>query len=165
MTDRVNRWISSIDVVLVVIAVAVFAASLLVWLIALPVPRETVFLATTIALVISLMLVVNVSVLVIFRLQRRVSDLEDSLRAGGTDKKPVAENPVIVVTLSNTERRVINSLEECGGRMTQDELRMATGLSKSTLSVAISSLERKSLVDRETHGRTKLVILVHSVTK
>ncbi len=72
---------------------------------------------------------------------------------------------VIVVTLTNTERRIINRLEENEGQMTQDELRRATGLSKSTLSVTLSTLERKSLVSRMESGRTKIVVLEQKVTR
>ena len=132
----------------------------------MPIARETVFLAATIALVISLVLVVNVAVLVLFRLQQRVSHLE-SLVAGKEDA--VTETPsepeVIVVTLTPIERRVINRLEENGGTLTQDELRRATGLSKSTLSVTLKGLERKSLVSRKEAGRTKNVKLERKVPR
>ena len=75
------------------------------------------------------------------------------------------KEPAIVVTLSNTERRIINRLEENEGRMAQDELRRATGLSKSTLSVALQTLERKSLIEREASGRTKIVHLRRKISR
>jgi uncharacterized membrane protein len=81
---------------------------------------------------------------------------------------PVIEpspDKVLVVTLTNTERRIINRLEENGGQMAQDELRRATGLSKSTLSVTLSTLERKSLISRAESGRTKIVTLEHNVSR
>ena len=130
----------------------------------MPVARDIVFLATTIALVISLVLVLNVAVLVVIRLQRRVSHLEGMMVTSNAQTPTPAEK-VLVVTLSNMERRIINRLEENGGQMTQDELRRATGLSKSTLSVTLSTLERKSLISRTESGRTKIVTLEHDVTR
>jgi len=131
---------AKIDAVLVGISVVILSASVWIWMAAMPIAKEIVFLATTIALVISLVLVVNVAVLVVLRLQRRVSRLEGML-AGTETQVPVSESEkVLVVTLSSTERRVINRLEENGGEMAQDELRRVSGLSKSTLSVTLSSL-------------------------
>ena len=71
----------------------------------------------------------------------------------------------VVVTLSNTERRIINQLEAAGGTLTQNEIRRLTGLSKSTLSVNLAGLERKSLISRETTGRTKTVHLIRKVER
>ena len=129
----------------------------------MPVAQETVFLAVTIALVISLILIVNVSVLVVLRLQKRVSTLEDLM----TRTQPEVKEPdqVVVITLTNTERRIINRLEENGGEMAQDELRQVTGLSKSTLSVTLATLERKSLISRIESGKTKRVVLKQKVTR
>ncbi|RLI55790.1 MAG: hypothetical protein DRO87_02445 [Candidatus Thorarchaeota archaeon] len=160
---RTQRWTSAIDIMLVVVSVASLFFAMLTWINAMQVAKEVVFLATTIALLVSLVLVVNVAVLVIMRLQRRVSDLET--RVASSSETTPAESTVRVVTLTNTERRVINRLEENGGEMGQDELRRITGLSKSTLSVTLSALERKALVSREVRGRTKTVRLLESVAR
>ena len=154
-----------IDVVLVLVSIIILTAALAIWIIALPISRETVILAVTIALVISLILVLNAAILVVLRLQRRVTQLEDAVttKSDAIEKRP--EELVVVVTLTNTERRIINRLEDNGGFMAQDELRRVTGLSKSTLSVTLSGLERKSLVTRETSGRTKIVRLSRKVTR
>lgn len=157
--DRSKR----LDIILVAVSVAILLGALWTWISAMPVAREIVFLATTIALVISLVLVLNVAILVVMRLQRRVSDLEDMMVTSPTEV-PSPEK-VLVVTLTNTERRIINRLEENGGQMAQDELRRATGLSKSTLSVTLSTLERKSLISRAESGRTKIVTLEHDVAR
>lgn len=153
------------DAVLVAVAIVVLLGSVWIWLAAMPVAREVVILATTIALVVSLVLVVNVFVLILFRLQRRITHLEESLVSPDSGSAPPIEDRVIVVTLTNVERRILNRLEENGGRMPQDELRRVTGISKSTLSVSLSALERKSLVAREDSGRTKTVILKQTVPK
>ena len=157
--DRSKR----LDIILVVISVVILVGALWIWISAMPVAREIVFLATTIALVISLVLVLNVAILVVLRLQRRVSDLE-GMMVTPTTEEPTPKK-VLVVTLSNTERRIINRLEENGGHMAQDELRRATGLSKSTLSVTLSTLERKSLISRTESGRTKIVTLERNVSR
>ncbi|MFX0054360.1 MAG: helix-turn-helix transcriptional regulator [Promethearchaeota archaeon] len=163
--SRADSFGKRIDVVLVLLSIIILSAALWIWIIALPISRETVILATTIALVISLILVLNAAVLIVLRLQRRVSQLEDAIAAIPENAEPASEEPVVVVTLSNTERRIINRLEENDGFMAQDELRRVTGLSKSTLSVTLSGLERKSLVTRETSGRTKIVRLSRKVAR
>jgi uncharacterized membrane protein len=160
---RAGEWSKSVDVVLVIISIVTLFAALWTWMSAMPVAKEIVFLATTIALVISLVLVLNVAILVVIRLQRRVSHLEGLMIT--TNTQETSPEKVLVVTLSNTERRVINRLEEQGGQMAQDELRRATGLSKSTLSVTLSTLERKSLITRSESGRTKIVTLKHDVAR
>ncbi|MFW9926636.1 MAG: helix-turn-helix transcriptional regulator [Candidatus Thorarchaeota archaeon] len=157
--DRIKR----LDIALVIISLGTLSIALWTWITALPVAREIVFLATTIALVISLVLILNVAVLVVIRLQRRVSLLEDMVT--NSEITETIPEKVVVVTLTNTERRIINRLEENGGQMTQDELRRATGLSKSTLSVTLSTLERKTLVTRMESGRTKIVVLEQKVTR
>jgi DNA-binding HxlR family transcriptional regulator len=153
-----------IDIVLVAISVVILSVALWTWVSALPVAKETVFLATTIALVISLVLVLNVAVLVVIRLQRRVSHLEGIMVTSAIREDPPTEK-ILVVTLTNTERRIINRLEEHNGQMAQDELRRATGLSKSTLSVTLATLERKSLITRTESGRTKIITLKHDVAR
>ena len=160
---RAGEWSKRTDIILVIISVVILSAALWTWVSAMPVAREIVFLATTIALVISLVLVLNVAVLVVIRLQRRVSHLEGMMVTSDATETPPEK--VLVVTLTNTERRIINRLEENGGQMAQDELRRATGLSKSTLSVTLSTLERKSLISRTESGRTKIVVLEHDVSR
>ncbi len=163
MMPRAGEWSKRVDVVLVIISIVTLFAALWTWMSAMPVAKEIVFLATTIALVISLVLVLNVAILVVIRLQRRVSHLEGLMVT--TNTLETSPEKVLVVTLSNTERRVINRLEEQGGQMAQDELRRATGLSKSTLSVTLSTLERKSLITRSESGRTKIVTLKHDLAR
>jgi len=160
---RAGAWRKRIDVVLVILSIVTLSTALWIWVTAMPVARETVFLATTIALVISLVLIVNVSILIVLRLQKRVSTLEELITGNIAKESP--QEKVVVVTLTNTERRIINRLEDSGGEMAQDELRRATGLSKSTLSVTLSTLERKSLVSRVESGRTKIVVLKQKVTR
>ena len=156
MTERRSSGIS-LDIVLVIIAITTLAISIWIWIIAMPIAREVVYLAATIALVISLVLIINVVVLVVLRMQRRISHLEDVITDSSVE--------ILVITLTNTERRIINKLEENEGEMHQDELRRATGLSKSTLSVTLSTLERKSVITRRTSGRTKIVVLTQHIPR
>ena len=160
---RFGEWRKRIDIVLVLLSITTVTSALWIWTTAMPVAREIVFLATTIALIIALVLIVNVSVLIVLRLQKRVTTLEE-LVTGNATKESLQEK-VVVVTLTNTERRIINRLEDNGGEMAQDELRRATGLSKSTLSVTLSTLERKSIISRTESGRTKIVVLEQKIPR
>ncbi|NHJ12704.1 MAG: MarR family transcriptional regulator [Candidatus Thorarchaeota archaeon] len=154
-----------IDILLVASSIIILIAALWIWISALPIAREVVAIATTIALIIALVLTVNVSILVILRLQHRVSKLEDELATQSVTDESTLEPSVIVVTLNNTERRIINRLEENDGQMDQDELRKATGISKSTLSVTLQTLEGKALIERTSTGRTKTIRLIKKVNR
>lgn len=161
--SRTSDWRKRFDILLVFLSVITLSSALWVWITAMPVARETVFLATTIALVISLVLIVNISILIVLRLQKRVTHLEELVSGNTTNEAP--QDKIVVVTLTNTERRIINRLEDNGGEMGQDELRRATGFSKSTLSITLTTLERKSIVRRVDSGRTKRVILEQKVKR
>ncbi len=157
-----GNWI---DIILVVITLATLSIAVLTWFQAMTIFRDDVYIATTVALVISLVLVLNIAILVVLRLQRRVDQLEGVLSAQTETSVDQSPPEVLVVTLTNTERRIINRLEDNGGNMAQDELRRATGLSKSTLSVTLAGLERKSLISRESSGRTKIVVLEKKIPR
>ncbi len=162
MTEKRTIGIRT-DIILVIVAVTTLVISIWIWMLAMPIAREVIYLAATIALVISMVLIINVVVLVVLRMQRRITQLEDVI-ASNVEQTPL-EPEIIVITLTNIERRIINRLEEHNGEMAQDELRRATGLSKSTLSVTLSGLERKSVIERITSGRTKIVSLVKNVPR
>ncbi len=161
MASKSSR-ISRLDILITAFSIVILIGAIWVWTAAASISREIVLLFTTVALIIALVLVVNVAVLILLRLQRRITDLESVLN---TDQPEDSPAQVVVVTLTNTERRIINRLEENGGSLPQDELRRITGMSKSTLSVALTSLERKSLVRREAFGKTKIVTLQSSVRR
>ncbi len=156
---------SRLDLALVIVSAVTLGLAAWVWVEARQIAREVAFFATTIALVIALVLVVNVAVLIIVQLHRRVAQLEVALYDNDRQTETPNDREVVIVTLTPTERRVINRLEENGGQMTQDELRRTTGLSKSTLSVTLGALERKSLITREVSGRTRIVTLVQRVVR
>ena len=157
---RAGEWRKRFDIILVFLSIVTLSTALWIWITAMPVARETVFLATTIALVIALVLIVNP------KNEQSVMGRPtlEELVTGSTTKESPQER-VVVVTLTNTERRIINRLEDNGGEMAQDELRRATGLSKSTLSVTLSTLERKSIISRVESGRTKIVVLEQKVPR
>ena len=152
-----------LDAILVVSSITILISALWIWISALPIEIEVVTIATTIALVIALVLTVNASILVVLKLQHRVSSLEKVIAARDVAKE--SEPSVIVVTLSNMERRILNQLEAGDGQMGQDELRRATGISKSTLSVNLQALEGKGLIERATSGRTKTIRLLREVNR
>lgn len=152
-----------VDFALVVLAVIVLAIAAWTWLAVFPVAQQVVLVAMTSAVVASLVLVVSALFLLVLRLRSRVARLEQYVAqpagSSGATRLSIAE----VVTLSNVERRIINCLEDSPEGLAQDELRRTTGLSKSTLSVALTDLERKSLIARQDLGRTKVVRLIREV--
>ena len=94
------------------------------------------------------------------RLKARVERLEFVI---DPESQSHQEPQVRLVTLSNTERRVLNQLRSLNSPLTQRELQDRTGLSKATLSVALSSLETKGIVRRNQVGRTNVVSLIRDV--
>lgn len=151
------------DLALVLLAIVVLAIAAWTWLAVFPIAQQVVLLAITSAVIASLALMVSALFLLVLRLRSRVARLEQYVAqpadSPGSARLSIAE----VVTLTNVERRVINRLEERPDGLTQEELRRTTGLSKSTLSVALADLERKSLVVRQELGRTKVVRLIREV--
>lgn len=153
------------DLLLFVLAIVVLGVAGWTWVIVFPFAQEIVFFAITFALIASLVLVFSAVVLVVMRLRSRVARLEQFVGHPSTIAESEVQAPVQVVTLSNVERRILNRLEEEGGSLAQDRLRRATGLSKSTLSMALGNLEAKSLISRRKYGRTKLVTLVRKIRR
>ncbi|MEM2141815.1 MAG: MarR family transcriptional regulator [Candidatus Thorarchaeota archaeon] len=153
------------DVLLVLLSLVMMFAALWMWFMSRSIGLEVVLLATTAALVISLLAVLATLALLILRLQEKIVDLELRVMNSLEPSKDSATEQVILVALNNVERRILNCLEEHGARMTQDDIRRAVGVSKSTLSTALSSLERKQIIEREIDGRKKTVILRRSVVR
>ncbi|MFX1561855.1 MAG: helix-turn-helix transcriptional regulator [Promethearchaeota archaeon] len=153
------------DILLFMLAIIVLGIAGWTWIVVVPVAHEIVFIAITFALIASLILMLSAVVLVVLSLRSRVKRLEHLVDQTATSPEPVSQAPVQVVTLSNVERRILNRLEEEGGALTQEKLRRVTGLSKSTLSVALGDLERKSLITRKDYGRTKIVNLVRKIRR
>ena len=152
-----------VDLALVILAVVVLAVAAWTWLSVFPVAQQIVLIAMTSAVIASLALMVSALFLLVLRLRGRVARLEQYVAQ--PSGSPIAARLSIaeVITLTNVERRIINRLEESPEGLTQEELRRTTGLSKSTLSVALADLERKSLVTRQELGRTKVVRLIRAV--
>lgn len=152
-----------VDLALVFLAVVVLTVSAWTWLVVFPIAQQVVLVAISSAVVASLVLMVSALSLLVLRLRSRVARLEQyvaqSTSSSGATRLSIAE----VVTLSNVERRIVNCLEQSPEGLAQDELRRTTGLSKSTLSVALTDLERKSLVARQDLGRTKVVKLIREI--
>jgi uncharacterized membrane protein len=151
------------DLALVVLAVIVLAIAAWTWLSVSPVAQQVVLFAITSAVVASVVLTVSALFLLVLRLRSRVARLERYVTQPSTASTSPRLSIAQVITLTNVERRIINRLEESPDGLTQDDLRRTTGLSKSTLSVALTDLERKSLIARQELGRTKIVRLVREV--
>ncbi|MFX1564335.1 MAG: helix-turn-helix transcriptional regulator [Promethearchaeota archaeon] len=153
------------DLLLFGLAIVVLAIAGWTWIVVLPVAQEIVFLAITFALIVALVLVFSAVILVVMRLRSRVTRLEQLVSHPTASVGSGVKTPIQVVTLSNVERRILNRLEDEGGSLAQDRLRRVTGLSKSTLSTALSNLEAKSIISRKEYGRTKLVTLVRKIRR
>ncbi len=153
------------DIFLILLSFVVLFVSVWVWIISSSIPKEIVTFAATFSLIISLVLVISVIILIILRLQERIADLESKVSAPESPSATPAPESIVVVTLNNTERRIINRLAEHGGNLTQEELRRITGLSKSTLSVTLSVLEKKGIISRTLAGRTKMVHLEQDIRR
>jgi uncharacterized membrane protein len=152
-----------VDLTLVVLAVVVLAVSAWTWLSVSPVAQQIVLVAITSAVVASVVLMVSALFLLVLRLRSRVARLEQYVAQPSTPSASPRLSIAEVITLTNVERRIINRLEESPEGLTQEDLRRTTGLSKSTLSVALTDLERKSLIVRQELGRTKMVRLIREV--
>lgn len=63
--------------------------------------------------------------------------------------------------LGPKERKIYDTLVEAKGLLFQGEIAERTGLSKSTTSVVLGRLEAAGLVERRTHGMSKVVRLRH----
>lgn len=68
-----------------------------------------------------------------------------------------SEMMAVIDTLTPRERSIIEALINHGGRMTQTEMRYETGAPKSSLTMALISLEKRKLVTRREWGRTNVV--------
>ncbi len=65
---------------------------------------------------------------------------------------------ILMKGLSPEEQKVMESLREQNG-ISQYTLRLRTGLHKSKLSIVLEWLEKKELITRQVHGKSKLVFL------
>lgn len=80
-------------------------------------------------------------------------------------EKPEIEKklPDMELHLKEDEKAVVNVLKLKGGSTTQSTLRIATGLSKATLSRILMELEQRNIILKEKKGNKNLVILKSSV--
>ena len=62
--------------------------------------------------------------------------------------------------LSSAEARIIKTLADAGGELTQKEICRRTGYSKSRVSTLVSKLVEKGVVRKEPMGKTNKIILV-----
>lgn len=77
-------------------------------------------------------------------------------------KKGIAvtsEMKKVMETLSENERRIVETLISGGGKATQAKLRRETGIAKSSLSGHLNALDRKKIIKKREYGRTNIVEL------
>jgi uncharacterized membrane protein len=64
----------------------------------------------------------------------------------------------VVASVNGDLERIISFLDEQGGRATQKEIRKLFPYSEAKVSLMISELESKELVERFKKGRSKVVV-------
>ena len=75
-------------------------------------------------------------------------------------RKGVEASDAILPLLNDAEREILKLLSTSeNGMMTQRDIQDATGYSKAKVSVTVSLLERKGLVEKKAKGRTRIVKL------
>jgi len=73
------------------------------------------------------------------------------------DPETTREIAAIMSTLTEREQSVLKALLERGGRMTQAEIKYETGISKSSLSGILTSMEKRKLITKKECGRTNAI--------
>jgi DNA-binding HxlR family transcriptional regulator len=69
------------------------------------------------------------------------------------------EIAAVMTTLTDREQSVLKALLKHGGKMTQAEIKHETGISKSSLSGILTSLERRKVITKNELGRTNIIEL------
>lgn len=156
----VRRKGLSVDIILIIVSFVLLGVAILLWYSATVAGQNIMILITSITILLSVILIFDATLLIMNRLKARVERLEIVV---DPELQSQQEPQVRLVTLSNSERRVLNQLRSLDGPLTQRELQDHTGLSKATLSVALSSLEMKGIVQRDQVGRTNVVSLIRDV--
>ncbi len=164
MAQRLDRNLG-IDLFFVGLALVILVLVGWTWITVFPLAQQFVLFVIGVTLVVSVLFLIGALLLVVVRLRARIVHLEDIMSQQRNDNALTSRTSVQVITLSNVERRILNRLEEEGGSVVQDQLRRITGLSKSTLSVTLTNLERKALIRRRNFGRTKLIELIQKVRR
>jgi uncharacterized membrane protein len=65
----------------------------------------------------------------------------------------------VMKILNEKERAIVEEVIKAGGKLTQMEVFMRTGIPKSTLSRTLKSLERRNLIELRPIGNTNLVVI------
>ncbi|MFX0097112.1 MAG: helix-turn-helix transcriptional regulator [Candidatus Hodarchaeota archaeon] len=156
----VRRKGLNVDIILIIVSFVLLGAAILLWYSSIMAGQNIMVLITSITMLLSVILIFDAIMLIMNRLKARVERLEIVV---DPDLQSQQEPQVRLVTLSNSERRVLNQLRSLNSPLTQRELQDQTGLSKATLSVALSSLEMKGIVQRDQVGRTNVVSLIRDV--
>lgn len=106
-------------------------------------------------ILISALIALGIYMIFFEKAQREiVSVLENQKRIQTEEEK----YGLLLKGLSEDEKKVLNAVKEQDG-ITQETLRLRTGLHKSKLSIILSGLEKKELVKKMQEGKTNRVFI------
>lgn len=87
---------------------------------------------------------------------------EEEVAIPQTEKKEIlvtSEMKKVMETLSENERRIVETLIRDGGKATQAKVRRETSIAKSSLSGHLNALDRKKIIKKREYGRTNIIEL------
>ena len=91
-------------------------------------------------------------------IQQTQQEIVRSIKQKEKEQTSEEKFQILLKGLGEDERKVVNAVREQDG-ITQQTLRLRTGLHKSKLSILLDGLEKKGLITRVEEGKTKKVHL------
>ena len=156
-----------LDILLLVISIFLTIISALLFGYAIGSSQAIIVIIALITLILEAIMIVLALFLVMREYRPQISNYQNRkvqtvnqsalIEKRSEDVSIKTEKPIII-TLSSIERRIINVLREMN-HLTQKEVAEKTGLSKSTISENLASLEFKQVISRKKEGNTKIVSL------
>lgn len=123
----------------------------------LAIEKEKKILPNYLIAIVILLAAVIVILVRVYRREEKVAE-----EAISKEKKEIAvtsEMKKVMETLSENERRIVETLIREGGKATQAKIRRETGIAKSSLSGHLNALQRKKIIDKREYGRTNIIEL------
>ncbi len=153
---------NSLQLLFIFLGIILFLLAITIWWLSLA--NQALMIWSIILFFVSILLIVNLILVLIFDIQKRLEKLELIYKIKEIESgSPLTQIDIKIVSLNNWEKRIINNLKENGGELTQTELKELTGLSRSNLSNLLKSLEQKNIIQKKPFERTNKIILVKTV--
>ncbi len=156
----------NLPIILVSIGIILLIVVMFIWYIG-GTQEEFIILAIFL-LFITILILFNGLLLMIQSVRNRIDKLEFMMRIKFPETQVGSLEGINVptvrsVVLNNLEKRIINILQEQKAGVMQTELKDLCQLNKATLSLYLTSLEEKGLINKVPKGRTNLIILAKEV--